>query len=773
MQDTPQASGAAGASFPHTLRTSNLGFASVGAHRELKTAVESYWNQKSSIAELHKTAATLRAAHWRKQAELGIDDIPSNDFSFYDRMLDLTFAFNALPARFEQFSGLDELDQLFAAARGRAGVEAMEMTKWFDTNYHYVVPELHAGQAFTLRRNPLVEALRESQAIGIRTRPVVIGPLTYLLLSRYGGSTPLELLDALLPVYVEMLSQVRDAGATEVQIDEPALVFDLDDAARRAYTRAYASLKEALPGLSLALTTYFGGLGENLKTAAAIAPQVLHVDLTRVPDSVTELLDALAPETTLSCGIVDGRNIWRCDLERAAATLENISRRIGAERMRVAPSCSLLHVPIDLELEPHFDPELRSWLAFGVQKLAEIRALGQPQHAAEALRQSREARQTRAASARVHDAEVGRRIAAIDAAMLARPSNTERAVRQRALGLPLYPTTTIGSLPQTSDVRKNRAELRRGAITPADYDRRIRGWIDDAVRFQREAGIDVLVHGEFERNDMVEFFGENLEGYVTSENGWVVSYGTRCVKPPILFGDVKRAQPMTVELTKYAQSLTDKPMKGMLTGPVTILQWSFVRDDQPRSHSARAVALALRDEVADLCAAGITIVQIDEPALREGLPLRRADRAEYLRWGVDAFRLAAAVAPAHVQIHTHMCYAEFDDIVTAIAELDVDVISLEAARSHGAPLAALLETGAAMQIGAGVYDIHSPNIPAVEDIVARLESATKLIGAERVWVNPDCGLKTRRWEEVRPALEAMVAAARKLRAGARQPAPAA
>jgi 5-methyltetrahydropteroyltriglutamate--homocysteine methyltransferase len=652
----------------------------------------------------------------------------------------------------------------------------MEMTKWFDTNYHYLVPLLSAGQRFVLTANRPLEQFREAAAIPIRTRPVLLGPVSFLRLSKPAdGSDPLDLLDRLLPVYTQILAELAAEGAAWVQMDEPVLALDLSSKARAAFATAYAAFA-AGPSPQLLLTSYFGPLLDNLATAAALPVAGLHLDLVRGADELDAVLDSLPANKWLSLGVVDGRNIWRTDLRAALGTLRRAADRRGTRQLMVAPSCSLLHVPVDLAQEAKLDQELKGWLAFAAQKLQEVAALARGLDEGDAaidaqLRASDQANSSRMASGRVHRAEVAARLAAATPDMERRQSAypARRAAQQAKLRLPLFPTTTIGSFPQTGDVRKTRAALARREIGAAEYDAAVRAWIDDAVRWQEELGLDVLVHGEFERNDMVKYFGEQLEGYAFTQHGWVQSYGSRCVAPPIVFGDVSRPAPMTVRWSAYAQSRTDRPMKGMLTGPVTMLQWSFVRDDVPREAVCRQIALAIRDEVADLEAAGIPVIQVDEPAFREGLPLRRADWAGYLAWAVACFRLSTGSVRDDTSIHTHMCYSEFNDIMQAIAAMDADAISIETTRSRMELLEAFAPDTAGgagaypAEIGPGVWDIHSPRVPDTAEIRELLGLARQRLQDWQIWVNPDCGLKTRNWEEVRPALANLVAAARQLR----------
>jgi 5-methyltetrahydropteroyltriglutamate--homocysteine methyltransferase len=759
-----------------TVLAANLGFPRMGPQRELKKSLESYWAGKISAGELEVAAAGLRERSWRLQAALGIDHIPSGEFSLYDHVLDTAVLVGAAPERYETGPGPGPLERYFAMARGGTlagrSVTALEMTKWFDTNYHYLVPELRKGQRFALSSTKPVDELREAAALGIATRPVVLGPVSFLLLSRRvdGGGTNLDLLPQLCEVYAEVLESLYSAGATWVQVDEPVLGLDLDPAGRAAFGAAYAALREAAPRLRLLVATYFAGLGDNLATALSLPIDALHLDAVADPGQV-EVAVARAPATlALSLGVVDGRNVWRTDLSVVLARLEASLSALGPDRLLVAPSCSLLHLPFDLGLEPALDPELRSWLAFATQRLEEVQALvrglNEGREAVEdELRAASAACASRAGSARVHSADIARRMAehTLDLERRSSPYPDRRHAQARHLGLPVLPTTTIGSFPQTPAVRSLRAQYRQGIASTTAYEEGMKAYIDDAIAFQEQVGLDVLVHGEPERNDMVEYFGDLLDGCAVTTNGWVQSYGSRCVKPPIIWGDIRRTGPMTVKWAAYAQSRTERPVKGMLTGPITILQWSFVRNDQPRKTTARQLAFAIRDEVADLEAAGIKVIQIDEPALREGLPLHTAERQEYLAWAVGAFRLASSGVGDETQVHTHMCYGKFNDIIESIAAFDADVISIEASRSQMKLLGAFTNFEYPNEIGPGIWDIHSPRVPETAEMVELLTAALAVVPAERLWVNPDCGLKTRAWDEVRPALANLVAAAREAR----------
>ncbi|MBN7770870.1 5-methyltetrahydropteroyltriglutamate--homocysteine S-methyltransferase [Marinobacter daepoensis] len=754
----------------------NLGYPRIGAQRELKFAQEAFWKGLESEAELQAQAKNLRAENWAAQSAL--DLVPVGDFSLYDQVLDMSFTLGNLPARVEGLEG-SELDNYFRVARGRSAkdsgchcVHAGEMTKWFDTNYHYIVPEVTAGTTFALNADRLLGQLAEAQAAGVPAKPVIIGPVTYLWLSKEkDDSNRLDLLSALLPVYSQLLEKLADAGAEWVQIDEPALVTELDADWKHAFETAYHTLKANRPKLLLA--TYFGTLQENLQLACNLPVAGLHVDAVRGREEVAKVVDWLPQHKVLSVGVIDGRNIWKTHLNGVLEWLNPIAGKLG-ERLWLAPSCSLLHVPVDLDSEVKLDSDIRSWLAFAKQKLAELtilaRAINEGYDAvADDLAANQAAIDSRTGSERVHNPAVKSEVQNITAALGQRQSPyAARVAKQRTrLNLPLYPTTTIGSFPQTPEIRKTRLAFKKQEIPAADYTASMKAEIEQAVREQEKLGLDVLVHGEAERNDMVEYFGEQLDGYVFSQFGWVQSYGSRCVKPPILFGDISRPKAMTVDWIKYAQSLTDKPMKGMLTGPVTILNWSFVRDDQPRSQSCLQLALAVRQEVQDLEAAGVNIIQIDEAALREGLPLRRSEWKSYLDWAVESFRIAANGVKDETQIHTHMCYSEFNDIIESIAHMDADVITIETSRSDMELLDVFEKFEYPNDIGPGVYDIHSPNIPSVEQIVELMTKAAERIPAERLWVNPDCGLKTRQWQEVIPALENTVAAAQVLRERAR------
>jgi len=760
--------------------THNLGFPRIGAKRELKFALESYWKGQSSREGLVALGAQLRRRHWQDQSAL--DLAPVGDFAFYDQVLDMSFTLGNLPERVQGFHG-DALDNYFRVARGRSahaadeqaqccgGVAAGEMTKWFDTNYHYIVPEFTAATEFALDASRLLEQLAEAQYQGVRPKPVIIGPVTYLALGKAkDGSDKLALLDRLLPVYFKLLETLAAQGVEWVQIDEPILVTELDADWQQAFNTAYQHLKSC--PVKLLLATYFGQLLENRRLAANLPVAGLHVDVANGRADIEPLLNLLSADKVLSLGVINGRNIWKTDLNAVLDWLEPLAERLG-DRLWIAPSCSLLHVPVDLDSEQTLGGEIKSWLAFAKQKLDELAVLATSlNQGCDAVRAeldaNRAAIESRQNSPRVHNPAVKAALAKIDAQLGQRQSPyAQRTPKQAALlKLPKFPTTTIGSFPQTTDIRLARRQLKAGEVDETSYKAAMRAEIARSVREQEALGLDVFVHGEAERNDMVEYFGEQLEGYVFSQFGWVQSYGSRCVKPPILFGDISRPQAMTVEWITYAQSLTNKPMKGMLTGPVTILNWSFVRDDQPRSVSCQQLALAIREEVLDLEKAGVRVIQIDEAALREGLPLRKSQWKQYLDWAVESFRIAANGVKDETQIHTHMSYSEFNDIIAAIADMDADVITIETSRSDMELLDAFDSFNYPNEIGPGVYDIHSPNIPTQEHIVQLMKKAAERIPAERLWVNPDCGLKTRQWSEVIPALTNMVAAAKTLRATA-------
>jgi 5-methyltetrahydropteroyltriglutamate--homocysteine methyltransferase len=742
----------------------------IGPKRELKRATEGYWAGRTSRAELESVAATLRRDTWSHLAAAGLDSVPVNTFSYYDQMLDTAVMLGALPARAAQVS--DDLDRYFAAARGNKDVAPLEMTKWFDTNYHYLVPEIEPATKFSLNPDKALSELKEALRQGIPARPVVIGPITFLLLSKaVNGGAPIERLQELVPIYSELLSLLADNGAQWVQFDEPALVTDISPDAPALAEAVYNKLGSVSNRPAVYVATYFGDPGASLAGLARTPIEAIGVDLVAGADTAVASIFR-APELagkTLVAGIVDGRNIWRTDLESALGKLATLLGSVA--NIAVSTSCSTMHVPYSLEPETDLDDALRSWLAFGQEKVAEVVTLARALHdgrdaVADEIAASNAAVASRKSDPRLHNGQVRARIDSIIASGAHRGDAAERRASQEArLHLPALPTTTIGSYPQTSAIRKARAAFRAGEIDEAEYVSKMKKEIADVIKLQEQLGLDVLVHGEPERNDMVQYFAEQLEGFFATQNGWVQSYGSRCVRPPILYGDVSRPRPMTVVWITYAQSLTDKPVKGMLTGPVTILAWSFVRDDQPLADTANQVALAIRDETVDLQAAGIAVIQVDEPALRELLPLRRAQQDDYLRWAVGAFRLATSGVADSTQIHTHLCYSEFGEVIGAIADLDADVTSIEAARSHMEVLDDLNSVGFTNSVGPGVYDIHSPRVPSSKEMAESLRAALRAVPAERLWVNPDCGLKTRNVDEVTASLQNMVAAAREVRAG--------
>ncbi|MBU2863807.1 5-methyltetrahydropteroyltriglutamate--homocysteine S-methyltransferase [Reinekea forsetii] len=755
--------------------THNLGFPRIGANRELKFALESFWQGKSTEADLHATAQAIRSKNWQVQASL--DFTPVGDFSLYDHVLDTSFMLGHLPERAKNIDG-NRLDQYFSVARGRSArnqntnacphIHAGEMTKWFDTNYHYIVPELTQGSEFKLNATALLRQIKEAQQLGRAIKPVIIGPATYLWLSKpKDKSHPLEFAQQLVEQYIDLLTLLSEHQVEWVQIDEPILVTELEKPWLDTIDALYKALSDT--PIKLLLTTYFGSLGENLHFTSQLPVAGFHLDAINARHEVEFLTNQLTDNQILSLGVINGRNVWVSDLNAILNWLEPISNKLK-HRLWLAPSCSLIHVPVDLNSEDKLDDEIKSWLSFAHQKLQELailkQALNHGRHTVESeLDQNSKALESRASSARIHNPIVQNALSAITKTDEARDSGyeTRAAIQSKQFQLPLYPTTTIGSFPQTADIRKIRQQFKRGDIRFSDYQHKIREAINECVSIQEAIGLDVLVHGEAERNDMVEYFGEQLQGYTFSQFGWVQSYGSRCVKPPILFGDISRPFPMTVSWTKYAQAQTSKPMKGMLTGPVTLLNWSFVRDDQPRSVTALQLALAIKSEVLDLENAGINIIQIDEAALREGLPLKKSEWQAYLDWAIKAFKVTANGVKDSTQIHTHMCYSEFNDIIEAIAEMDADVITIETSRSDMELLDVFQHFNYPNQIGPGVYDIHSPNLPTKESIVALMRNAAERIPKERLWVNPDCGLKTRQWSEVKPALLNMVAAAQQLR----------
>ncbi|WP_285008371.1 5-methyltetrahydropteroyltriglutamate--homocysteine S-methyltransferase [Pedobacter faecalis] len=763
--------------------TQNLGYPRIGGQRQLKKACEQYWSGKIDQKELNTVARHIREENWQVQLDANIDLIPCNDFSFYDQMLDMSLLLGAIPERYSpvlsQVKTNTELDLYFAMARGyqKDGLDitAMEMTKWLDTNYHYLVPEFTARQQFRIFSEKVFGELNAAKKLlGDKVKPVLIGPVSYLLLGKEktheasgaGTFERIDLIKSLVPVYVEIINRLKQQGAKWIQLDEPCLVLDLSDKEKQAFEFAYRTIAKQTGGVKLLVATYFEALLDNTALAVNLPVAALHVDLVRAPEQLDEILGSIPERMQLSIGIVDGRNVWKNDYARSLDLINRAADKLGSERIIIAPSCSLLHCPIDLELETTIDPEIKNWMAFAKQKLNEIAELRKIiEGNITLLEENKQALDSRRISEKVHKQAVKDRVLAITEADSNRQSAF--AVRQQLhrerFRLPLFPTTTIGSFPQTDDIRQLRARFKKGELTSRQYEEQIEQATIQAIRWQEEIGFDVLVHGEFERNDMVEYFGEQLDGFLFTKNGWVQSYGSRCVKPPVIYGDVSRPRDMTVRWTKFAAQQTNQLMKGMLTGPVTILQWSFVRNDQPRNTTTNQIALAIRDEVLALEQAGISIIQIDEAAIREGLPLRKARRHDYLQWAVNAFRLTASGVADQTQIHTHMCYSEFNDIIEHIAAMDADVITIETSRSQMELLQAFAHFKYPNEIGPGVYDIHSPRVPGKDEMLSLLRKAAELLPAENLWVNPDCGLKTRKWPETKAALENMVAAAKAAR----------
>lgn len=761
------------------MQTHILGYPRIGSKRELKKACEQYWSGKIVLEELLTAGRTICSQNWNLQKEAGIDLIPCNDFSYYDQVLDMSLVVGAIPARYHEVAlkkNNSELDLYFAMARGyqKDGLDitAMEMTKWFDTNYHYIVPEFFKNQQFKLTSDKIFNEFAGAKQAGINAKPVIIGLVSYLLLGKEKeeGFDKLDLAHNLLSVYIEIVSKLQLQGAEWIQFDEPFLALDITEKAKETYTFVYAELRRLFPKLKFIVTTYFEGLRNNLPLAVSLPVNVLHIDLVRCPEQLEDVLHSIPESLSLSLGVVDGRNIWKNNYEKSLSLIAKAAGKLGPERVFIAPSCSLLHSPCDLDFETVLEPEIKNWLAFAKQKVKEVAVLKElasgttDNNILQDFEANKKAVSHRKTSPLIHNKEVKLRAESVTEKDSQRKNafNIRKEQQQKALQLPLFPTTTIGSFPQTAEVRSWRAKFKKGELTAEQYDALLKEETRRTIRWQENIGIDVLVHGEYERNDMVEYFGEQLKGFIFTRNGWVQSYGSRCVKPPIIFGDVSRPEPMTVYWSQYAQSQTDQWVKGMLTGPVTILQWSFVRDDQPRSETCKQIALAIRDEVQDLEKAGIRIIQIDEPAIREGLPLRKTDWQNYLKWAVEAFKISASGVEDTTQIHTHMCYSEFNDIIKNIADMDADVITIECSRSQMELLQAFADFRYPNEIGPGVYDIHSPRVPSKEEMTALLMKAQQVIPAQQLWVNPDCGLKTRHWEETEKALIAMVAAAKEV-----------
>ncbi|MCW3161772.1 5-methyltetrahydropteroyltriglutamate--homocysteine S-methyltransferase [Chryseobacterium oryctis] len=760
------------------MQTHLLGYPRIGSDRELKKACEQYWAGKIEADELLEIGKNIALHNWKIQQEAGIDLIPCNDFSYYDQVLDMTLTVGAIPERYQEIaSEKSEIDLYFAMARGYQNdgldITAMEMTKWFDTNYHYIVPEFQKNQEFSLFSNKIIQEFINSKQTGINAKPVIIGLLTYLLLGKEKEEDfdKLDLAQKLVPVYIDILKELENHGAEYIQFDEPFLALDLNEKTKETYQLIYTEIRKQFPNLKFIIATYFEGLKDNLSLATSLPVDVLHIDLVRSPEQLDEVLHIIPHNLSLSLGVVDGRNIWKNDYKKSLSFIEKAVQKIGSERVFVAPSCSLLHSPFDLDSEKNeeiLSPEIKQWMAFAKQKVQEIVTLKKlasenPDYSIlQELAENRKIIESRKTSTLIHNQNVKNLVNSTTGQHAQRksPFKIRKKSQQEILQLPLFPTTTIGSFPQTKEVRNWRSKFRKGELNSEQYDTLLKQETERTIRWQEKIGIDVLVHGEFERNDMVEYFGEQLAGFAFTQNGWVQSYGSRCVKPPVIFGDVYRSNPMTVYWSEYAQSLTKKWVKGMLTGPVTILQWSFVRNDQPRSLTCKQIALAIRDEVNDLEKAGIRIIQIDEPAIREGLPLRKSDWQNYLKWAVEAFRISASGVEDATQIHTHMCYSEFNDIIQNIADMDADVITIECSRSQMELLNAFADFKYPNEIGPGVYDIHSPRVPSKEEMLKLLKKAQAVIPAQQLWVNPDCGLKTRHWDETEKALIAMVKASK-------------
>ena len=757
--------------------TQNLGYPRIGGQRQLKKAAEKFWAGKIALSELKEVAIAIREANWKTQLDAGIDLIPCNDFSFYDQMLDTSLLLGAVPERYypllSDTTKEGKMALYFAMARGyqKNGLDitAMEMTKWLDTNYHYIVPEFTHDQVFKIEDEQLIESFESAKALlGNKAKPVLIGPVSYLLLGKekQAGFERIELIQKLTTVYIDLLNQLKAAGASWIQLDEPCLALDLTAKEKAAFVFAYNEIAKQTPGLQILVATYFDALLDNTALATHLPISALHIDLVRAPEQLAEVLTEIPNKLQLSLGVVDGRNVWKNDYKKSLSLIRKAVEKIGADKVIIAPSCSLLHSPIDLDLETEIDPEIKNWMAFAKQKLREVKELQEIFAGNDALLTANQiAISSRKASQKVHKQQVKDRLSAITDADATRQSSFAKRqhLHHERFKFPAFPTTTIGSFPQTDDIRQLRSLFKKGSLTLDQYEAALEKATTEVIKWQEQIGLDVLVHGEYERNDMVEYFGEQLEGFLFTKNGWVQSYGSRCVKPPVIFGDVSRPSDMTVRWISFAAKQTQKPMKGMLTGPVTILQWSFVRDDQPRATTAGQIALAIRDEVLALEKAGIGIIQIDEAALREGLPLRKTKQSQYLNWAIKAFRITAGGVQDRTQIHTHMCYSEFNNIIEHIAAMDADVITIETSRSQMELLEAFADFAYPNEIGPGVYDIHSPRVPTTEEMTTLLRKAASLLPPRNLWVNPDCGLKTRKWPETRAALINMVAAARQIR----------
>jgi 5-methyltetrahydropteroyltriglutamate--homocysteine methyltransferase len=755
--------------------TQNLGYPRIGGQRQLKKASEQFWAGEIDATELQSVAQKIKQENWKTQLDAGIDLIPCNDFSFYDQTLDTSLLLGVIPQRYEAVlaQSNNKLELYFAMARGyqKNGLDitAMEMTKWLDTNYHYIVPEFKADQQFRVaNENIFNEYAQAKQALGQKAKPVLLGPVSYLLLGKEkeAGFDRVDLIEKLVPVYIEIISRLASQGAEWIQLDEPTLALDLTNKEKEAFESAYRSIAAEVGSIKILVATYFEALLDNTSLAVNLPIQALHVDLVRGADQLDEVLALIPDQLMLSLGVIDGRNVWKNDYEKSLIQINKAIEKLGADSVIIAPSCSLLHSPIDLDLETALDPEIKNWMAFAKQKLSEVNDLKQIVAGNTTLLETNKtAIASRSSSQKVHKQLIKDRVSAVSAADSQRASTfpIRRQIQRERFNLPAFPTTTIGSFPQTDDIRLLRARFKKGDLTVEAYDKAIEQATIEAIRWQEEIDLDVLVHGEFERNDMVEYFGEQLDGFLFTQNGWVQSYGSRCVKPPVIFGDISRPADMTVRWSTFAAAQTSRPMKGMLTGPVTILQWSFVRDDQPREITTNQIAVAIHDEVLALENAGIGIIQIDEAAIREGLPLRKAKRPHYLAWAINAFRITASGVQDKTQIHTHMCYSEFNDIIEHIAAMDADVITIETSRSQMELLQAFAHFEYPNEIGPGVYDIHSPRVPTTGEMTSLLLKAADLLPAQHLWVNPDCGLKTRKWPETKAALENMVAAAKQAR----------
>lgn len=755
----------------------NLGYPRIGLHRELKRGLESYWAGKNPEKNLLTTTHSIRIENWLLQKNLGIHHIPVNDFSLYDHVLDTVVMVGAIPDRFQINQTPIDLDGYFAMARGTQhgkfnNIPPLEMTKWFNTNYHYIVPEISRNTQFALNMEKVITEINEAKLLAIYPRPVLLGPVSFLLLSKSieKDFSSIQKLDELTSLYSRLLKELLGVNINWVQIDEPFLATDLTDELKGLVIKTYQYLGQKMQRPKILLTSYFASMQDNLPFVFSLPIEAVHLDLVNAPEQLESALKHIDDKKYLSLGLVDGRNIWKTDFVLAFHLIKKTIEQLGTDRLFIAPSCSLLHVPQDIGMETSMNPEIKYWLAFAHQKLQEIVLLTQMANSEydenhKQINENQKTIQNRHSSSLINNESVKQKLKSIDPKQLIRKSKfiIRRKKQQDRYKFPLLPTTTIGSFPQTENVRVARSNFSKGQITKSEYEEFLKQEIKHCIEFQEEIGLDVLVHGEYERNDMVQYFAEQLSGFAFTEHGWVQSFGSRYVRPPIIFGDISRPGRMSVDWAVYAQSQTDKPVKGMLTGPVTILNWSFVRDDQPRAETCRQIALAIQEEVMDLERSGIGVIQIDEPALREGLPLHKADWQEYLRWAVECFHIAASGVEDETQIHTHMCYSEFNDIIQSIAELDADVISIEAARSHMELLNSFAEYQYPNDIGPGIYDIHSPRVPTENEIITLLKEALKVLPAEQVWVNPDCGLKTRHWAEIEPSLKNMVNAALKLR----------